>query len=53
MGAIETVDATGQFLHLGGLTVRDGQSYFRLGTPVTITIRRSQSPNSELVRRIN
>jgi hypothetical protein len=53
MGAIETVDATGQFLHLGGLTARDGQSYFRLGTPVTITIRRSESPNSELVRRIN
>lgn len=53
LGGIEVVDATGMFLHLGGLTVRDGQSYFRLGTSVSIAIRRGPSPNSELVRRIN
>lgn len=53
MGGIEVVDATGMFLHPGGLTVRDGLSYFRLGSTVTITIRRGQSPGSELVRRIN
>lgn len=53
LSAIDTVDATGLFIHPGPIAPRDGEVYLRLGAPVTFTIRRGANPGSELVRRIN
>jgi hypothetical protein len=53
LAAIDTVDASGLFVHPGAFTTRDGASWLRPGAQVGFTIRRGQSPNSELVRRIN
>jgi len=53
LSAIDTIDATGLFLHPGPITPRDGEVYLRLGTSVSFAIRRGANPASELVRRIN
>ena len=54
--AIDTVDASGLFLHPGGaaLTTRAGGAgrWLRLGSPAALDIRRGADPGSEIVRRI-
>ena len=53
LSAIDTVDATGLFIHPGPITPREGEVYLRLGTSVSFAIRRGANPGSELVRRVN
>lgn len=52
--ALDTVDASGLFLHLDPamLTTRDGASWLRLGTEAALTIRRGREPESAVVRRV-
>jgi hypothetical protein len=55
MVAIDTLDATGLFLHptRAALTRRSGGSWLQLGAPAAIEIRRGERSNSELVRRLD
>jgi hypothetical protein len=52
--AIDTIDATGHFLHPDHRAIfeRNGSEWLRLGAPGAIIIRRGQSTESEIVRRI-
>ncbi|MBX6332819.1 MAG: peptidase M14 [Gemmatimonadaceae bacterium] len=52
--AVDTIDATGLFLHpVGVLAYSDGEgTWLRLGAPATIEIRRGADRTSALVRRI-
>ena len=52
--AIDTVDATGLFLHpdLTALTVEQGTVWLRIGAPASIDVRRGADPTSGLVRRV-
>jgi hypothetical protein len=52
--ALDTLDATGLFLHpaVSALTVRGGQNWLRVGANGVFDIRKSASPTSELVRRV-
>ena len=54
MIAIDTLDATGLFLHPtnDALTRRSGGVWLQLGSPATIDVRRGEGRNSELVRRL-
>jgi hypothetical protein len=48
--ALDTVDATGLFLHPAAesLTTRDGQTWLRLGAPAKLELRRNADPSSPL-----
>lgn len=52
--AIDTVDATGQFLHPapGALRTDGGASWLRIGAPAEFALRRGADPASELIRRL-
>lgn len=52
--ALDTLDATGLYLHPGAeiLTIRDGQSWLRLGSRARIDVRRGPTEASALVRTI-
>jgi hypothetical protein len=52
--ALDTVDATGLFLHLDSsmITARGGGRWLRLGAVAALTIRRGASRESAVVRRI-
>lgn len=54
MIAIDTLDATGLFLHptKAALTRRSGGVWLQLGAPTAIDVRRGEGRNSELVRRL-
>jgi hypothetical protein len=54
VAAIDTVDATGLFLHpaAAALTTKDGGTWLRIGADAQLDIRRTAEPASELVRRI-
>ena len=54
VAAIDTLDATGLFLHPvgGSLTRRGGGVWLEIGAPATFDVRRGQDRNSELVRRL-
>ena len=51
--AIDTVDASGLFLHPAPAMVADSRagSELRIGAPARFTLRRGRAPTSELVRR--
>jgi hypothetical protein len=55
MVAIDTLDATGLFLHptKAALTRRSGSIWLQLGSPAAIDVRRGERTNSELVRRLD
>ncbi|HRP07516.1 MAG TPA: M14 family zinc carboxypeptidase [Gemmatimonadales bacterium] len=52
--ALDTVDATGRFLHAspGSLTARDGATWLRLGSPANFTIREAAEPGSPEIRKV-
>lgn len=54
VAAIDTVDATGLFLHpaAAALTTKEGGTWLRIGAEAELDIRRTAEPASELVRRI-
>jgi hypothetical protein len=54
VAALDTLGAVGLFIHPdpASLTVRDGARWLRVGSPVTVTIRRGAFANSPVVRRI-
>lgn len=49
--ALDTVDATGLFLHPGPLmvTLQDGRRWLRIGNPAVFVLRRGEDPSSEAV----
>ncbi len=55
MVAIDTLDATGLFLHptKAALTRRSGSTWLQLGAPAAIELRRGEKGNSALVRRLD
>jgi hypothetical protein len=55
MVAIDTLDATGLFLHptRAALTRRSGGAWLQLGAPAAIEVRRGEKTSSELVRRLD
>lgn len=54
VAAIDTVDATGLFLHpaADALTTKAGGTWLRIGAKAAFDLRRTAEPRSELVRRI-
>jgi hypothetical protein len=52
--ALDTVDATGLFLHPAAemITVQDGRRWLRIGNPATFTLRRGEDPASEVVESL-
>ena len=54
MVALDTIDASGMYLHPGdsAVTERGDSEWLRLGAPGVFVIRRGAAPESEIVRRI-
>ena len=52
--ALDTIDATGRFLHPTGesLTRNDRHAWLRIGAPATFSIRESAEPTSRVVRTV-
>ncbi len=52
--ALDTLDLSGKFLHVAPLTglTRAGKYWLPIGTPARFTVRETEKPTSQLVRRL-